>query len=103
MSVSPELHAEVIYRDGRCFWASVDREHICRDRWGVRHDPDALLLLTVDHVHLHAGGTRGKKAPDDREHLVAMCHVGNVPGPPRRIRELEREYLHRLYPRSGSA
>ena len=35
--------------------------------------------LTLDHVHRHAGGTMGKRAPSDPEHLVCLCarhHLG---------------------------
>lgn len=30
--------------------------------------------LTLDHVHSHAGGTKGKRAPSDPQHLVALCY-----------------------------
>lgn len=35
--------------------------------------------LTLDHVHRHAGGTKGKRAPSDVQHLVTLCalhHLG---------------------------
>jgi len=35
--------------------------------------------LTLDHLHRHAGGTKGKRAPSDPEHLVTLCalhHLG---------------------------
>jgi hypothetical protein len=35
--------------------------------------------LTLDHVHRHAGGTFGKRAPSDPQHLVVLCalhHLG---------------------------
>ena len=27
-----------------------------------------------DHVHTHTGGTKGKRAPTEMEHLVILCH-----------------------------
>lgn len=35
--------------------------------------------LTLDHVHRHHGGTKGKRAPSDERHLVTLCalhHLG---------------------------
>ncbi len=94
--VSPETHAFVMLRDGRCF---LDRmhgaAHCCRDRWGVGHFPNELEKLTLDHVHLD-GATMGKRAPSDAGHLVAMCWAGNVKPPSHAEREAERAYLAEL-------
>lgn len=99
MAVSRELHDYVVKRDGGCFWAKLDDDHECRDQWGTPHSPRLLSKLTVDHFWLHAGGTKGKRAPDRREHMVAMCWKGNVTdSPPKRVREAERAYSRALYP-----
>jgi len=46
----------------------------------------------VDHVKDQP--RMGKRAPDDREHLVAMCQNHNTWHPPRKeLRQAEREYL----------
>lgn len=97
MSVTRELHAKVLRRDGRCFVAGISDTHVCRDKWGEPHDSRDLSKMTVDHVHMHAGGTRGQRAPDDEMHLVTMCAKANIDGPSRAIREAEREYLRSLY------
>lgn len=99
MAVSPELHDAVLERDKLCFVRRLyGPAHICRDRWGDSHPPTDLRKLTLDHVHLVAGGMRGKRAPDDLQHLVAMCAQVNVSGPSREIRDAERTYLANLYP-----
>lgn len=109
MPVSPELHEKVLRRDKCCFlfrlavgeqvgMADPPPPHKCMNQWGQPHSAYDLSQLTVDHVHLHAGGTRGKRAPDDEQHLVAMCAKGNIDGPSRAVREAEREYLRSLYP-----
>lgn len=47
---------------------------------------------TVDHVK--DAPRMAKKAPDDEEHLVALCEAHNVWYPPSRaLREAERHYL----------
>lgn len=102
MPVSAELHERVLRRDKYCFMVRVDPEHRCRDGWGTPHPCNDLSRMTVDHVHLHAGGTRGKRAPDDEQHLVAMCAEANIRGPSRIVREAEREYLRSLYPDEDS-
>lgn len=93
-----DLHAFVLNRDKECFLYKLDRDHVCRDRWGTPHAPNDLRYLTVDHVHLHAGGTKGRRADDRKENLVAMCHSGNVGAPSEKVREAERSYLRDKYP-----
>lgn len=97
-AVTPELHRFVVRRDGGCFVAKLDEKHECRDTWGTPHSPLSLAKLTVDHFWLHAGGTKGKRAPSRKEHLVAMCHGANVGAPSARIRQAERDYSRLLYP-----
>lgn len=93
-----ELRRYVLVRDGRCFASRVDPDHVCRDRYGRVHRPDDLAFLTVDHVHLHAGGTKGLRAPTRRENLVALCWAENTRPPSRALRAKERAYLLSLYP-----
>lgn len=98
MPVSPELHDKILRRDGQCFvYRILGDKHVCRDSWGNAHKPNELGKLTLDHVHLVAGGIRGKRAPDDEQHLVAMCGKINCDGPSKEIRRAEREYLQELY------
>src|SRR6478609_1613821 len=98
MPVSPELHALVLRRDKCCFlfkeavyqqtsMANPPQPHVCRNRWGQQHSAYDLSQLTVDHVHLVPGGIRGKRAPDDEMHLVAMCAKANIDGPSREVRQ----------------
>lgn len=96
--VTTETRAAVMVRDRRCFVTRVDPDHVCRDQWGYPHPSDDLGRLTLDHVHEHAGGTKGKRAPSDLRHLVLMCHGANVGVPSRAIRQAERAYLRELYP-----
>jgi hypothetical protein len=98
--VDGRLHALVINRDRICFIAKVDSAHECRDQWGTPHRPTDLLKLTVDHVHLHAGGSKSKRAPSRKENLTAMCHGGNVGAPSKVVRQAQRDYLLELYPGS---
>jgi hypothetical protein len=84
--VNTELRERVLRRDGyTCFLKRMDASHVCRSR------------LTVDHVHM-AGGMMGKRAPDDEQHLVALCLDWNVVGVRREVRQAQREYLKALYP-----
>ncbi len=93
----------IINRDGVCFMHTVDpQHHVCKDQWGELHSPYDKNKLTVDHFHLHAGGTRGKRAPHTLRTGVAMCAWQNVPsggntGVPRWVRDKEREYSRSLY------
>lgn len=34
--------------------------------------------LTLDHVHRHAGGTKGKRAASDEFHLVSLCYGHHI-------------------------
>lgn len=101
-AVSPELHAEVVRRDGSCIAARMDDSHECATRFNEPHRADEDILLTVDHVWWNAGGIRSKRAPSIREHLVAMCGRLNVRGPSREVRQAERSLLRKLYPSHGT-
>lgn len=92
--MNPRLHRLILLRDRECVAYKFDRQHVCRDRWGNVHWPNDLDRLTVDHVHQHAGGTKGKRALDDPHHLVAMCYWQNSTHPPSHdLRQFERAYL----------
>jgi hypothetical protein len=96
--VTPALHEHVLRRDGACFVAVLlGPEHQCRDQWGQPHSPYDQARLTVDHVWDVPGGVRGRRAPSDERHLVAMCAAANISGPSRAVREAERLYLLGLY------
>jgi hypothetical protein len=58
--------------------------------------------MTLDHVHRHAGGTKGKRAPSDPEHLVVLCYGHHQESRKGSIwatahRPLLREYLEAIY------
>jgi hypothetical protein len=63
-----------------------------------------LGRLTLDHVHRHAGGTKGKRAASDEQHLVTLCalhHLGEGDKGGRiwatANRMLVRAYLNAIY------
>jgi len=89
--VTAEVHAAVLSRDGRCFLHRLDKDHICKNQWGVVHQADDRRWLTLDHVKDKP--RMGKRAKSDLVHLVAMCWAGNVGGPSRAVRQAERAYL----------
>jgi len=89
--VTPAVHAAVLSRDGTCFLYRLDRDHVCKNQWGVVHPPDDHRWLTLDHVKDKA--RMGKRAASDSAHLVAMCWAGNVGGPSKAVRQAERAYL----------
>jgi hypothetical protein len=94
--VTARLRWDVLQRDGRCFASTLDEAHRCFDGWGNPHQPTDLKKLTLDHVH-DEGGTMGKRAPSDLQHLVALCAHTNIKGPSREIRQAQRDYLRGLY------
>lgn len=85
------LRDAVLERDRRCVLFDLDPDHVCRDRWGQLHMPDARHLLTVEHVKSDL--RMGRRAPDDMDHLVAMCWAGNVGVPSKEQRAKIRAYL----------
>lgn len=94
----PGEHLHIRVRDGMCFGAMMAAKgqvapHVCRAQFGQIHAATDIDMLTVDHFHRHAGGTKGKKAPSDRHHGVAMCHWLNTSAPSAVIRRGEREYM----------
>jgi hypothetical protein len=75
----------------QCFLFRLDRDHVCKDRWGRPHSPYLMWRLSLDHVK--DGPMLGKRAPSDEWHLVAMCYAGNVAVPSKEVRMAERTYL----------
>ena len=95
--VTSSLREAVLKRDKLCFLARISEpDHVCRDQWGEMHSPFDLAKMTLDHVNLQS--TRGKRAPDDLQHLVAMCAEANIANPSAEVRAKQREYLAGLYP-----
>lgn len=100
--MNADLRHFILSRDRRCVAAIRDPKHVCRDRWGRPHAPDALDLLTIEHVK--DAPRMGKRAPDDPAHLVALCWAANVGVPSKEMRQWFREYLAKMvrkypYPR----
>jgi hypothetical protein len=98
-----DLRTYVFNRDKACIAFLFDRTHECRDKWGRPHSPYTAVaghLLTLDHVWRHAGGTKGKRAPDHQAFLVPMCGRLNGGGgnPSRELRQFEREHLAKVEP-----
>lgn len=78
-------------------WDQIwERDKICI---GVAHDPSHQCSgkRTVDHFWHRPGGVKGKRAPSNKLHLVAMCHDLNVRVPSGNLRMFEREYIARYY------
>lgn len=92
-----KLREAIFARDRQCFYSREDPIHVCRDAYGKQHSPFDTYKLTLDHVHLVAGGVRGRRAPNDLRHMTAMCAESNIKGPPSWIREKQREYLVGIY------
>lgn len=88
--MTPEEHDAILARDRMCFLFRLDPAHVCRDAWGLYHNPYDFWRLTIDHVKdapmMGKRGTRG----------VAMCSLGNTNGPSKEVRQAEREYLNSL-------
>jgi len=106
------MRSRVFPRDKeRCMAPVLDDEvdvDSCRGRWGEpaivarRYTGEPIYAeraLTLDHVHRHPGGTKGKKASDDPQHLVTVCWHHHLEGwaTSKRGRGLERGYLNELY------
>ncbi len=101
----PAERAWVLRRDG-CIAYRHDPKHACHDALGNWHGPFDTAKLTVDHVHDHAQGTFGKRAPcggcakgkPQRAFLTGMCGGLNGGGgtPSAALRRFQREYLARL-------
>jgi hypothetical protein len=88
--------AAVYVRDKVCFLYRMDPDHQCRDQWSNPHAPGDLAKLTVDHVAPFQGGMKGKRAPNTRDHMVAMCWAGNAGVPTKEVRQAERAYLEMM-------
>jgi len=101
--VSPELREQVLRRDGRCFLSRPESlarfgPHACQTRFNRKHPPYATNLLEIEHFHLHAQGTYGKRAQSSLRTCVALCGYANYQGPSEDMRDAMREYTAGLYP-----
>jgi len=104
--VKDGLWEAVVERDARFIWGLSNETRffsIWRREQGVicvvpMLDPDNPYTCAgkqeVDHVKERLG--LSMKAPDDEQHLVAMCQEHNTWHPPRKqLRQAERIYLSR--------
>jgi len=114
MAVTERLRRDVIERDAKYFWGHMTYEQwpnsyaSWRRAWRIvclvpLLDPDNPYKCggkqEVDHVKDQP--MMGKRAPDDAEHLVAMCQEHNTWHPPRKeLRQAERDYLKRYKART---
>lgn len=115
-TVDPADHLAVRRRDRMCFgvlahlaqqrgepWVAGVAPipwHQCRTRFGREHAASDLDLLTVDHFHRHAGGTKGRRAASSMATMASMCAWLNDHPPSADVREAERAWVTHLY---GSA
>lgn len=84
--VMSELHDAIWKRDRVCIGTVHDRSHRCSGK------------RTIDHFWHRPQGVKGKRAPSDELHLVAMCEELNVwRTPSHDLRMFEREYIARYY------
>lgn len=88
--VTPELHAEVLMRDGGCMAPHLGATDACRDRWGN----DQPTEFELDHVKDQP--RMGKRAPSDADHLVTLCHHHHQGGWATANRPLLRSYLRHV-------
>jgi hypothetical protein len=79
-----------------CVQAKIDPSHECRTVFGKPHRADDLAMLTLEHVKDDL--MMGKRAPDDLDHLVALCGLLNNQPPAKEQRENFRAYLDRVNP-----
>lgn len=100
--VTPELRRQVLERDKGCVAALLGFRHECRDQYGVPHAPTDLERLSMEHVH-EGYGLMGRRAPDDLEHLVALCHRLNLQPPSKAMRLEFRLHLKRVNRRERNA
>lgn len=110
--MKPGLWEAVVHRDARFIWdkqgfVTSVTVGLPQSYWAWRMRQKVICVVpilepqnrypcsgkqTVDHVK--DAPMMGKRAPDDLEHLVAMCEEHNVWHPPSRdLRQAERDYL----------
>ena len=89
--VPKSLRWAVFIRDGGCVLAKLEPGHVCRDIWSQQHAPNDFDRLTLEHVKSDL--RMGVRAPNDMEHLVALCGYVNVNVPSKAQRGLFRDYL----------
>lgn len=99
--VTPDMHARIIARYGRCMAPVLDREldSPCRDNFGNALDFSRysdVMKLELDHVWDEGKTTMRDRAPSDDSHLIALCpyhHKHSGWATSKRGRALEREHL----------
>jgi hypothetical protein len=90
-SVSKQLRWGVLIRDGGCVLHRLEPGHVCKDVWGQEHAWNDLDKCTLEHVKSDL--RMGVRAPNDMDHLVALCGYANVNVPSKAQRALFRDYL----------
>lgn len=85
------VYEAVMERDRRCVLSFLEPGHECRTRWGTPHPPDAVDLLTYEHVKPNLA--MGAPKLDDPRWGVALCGAANGRPPTKAQRALMREYL----------
>lgn len=85
------IYEAVMERDGMCVLAKLEPGHECRTVFGTPHAPDAIHLLTFEHVKEHLA--LGIRKVDDVRWAVALCGYANNRPPTKVQRALIREYL----------
>lgn len=103
--VTPELHAFILARDGRCMAPTLDLElkSECADQYGnalVNGTYHALQRMHLDHVPLPNEVAMSGRAKSIKERLVVICPKHHLFGwaTSKRGRTFERDYLKSLYP-----
>lgn len=89
-----ELRRTVQERDRVCVALQTGFDHQCKDQWGKPHGAGEYRRLSLEHVKDEL--MMGKRAPNDREHCVAVCYAINLRPPTKAMREAFREYLARV-------
>jgi hypothetical protein len=88
------VYEAVMERDRRCVLSFLEPGHECRTRWGTPHPPDAVELLTFEHVKPHLA--TGIRKFDDVRWGVALCGAANNRPPTKAQRALIRAYLEEV-------
>jgi hypothetical protein len=85
------VYEQVMERDKACVLSFLEPGHQCRTRWGSPHPPDAIELLTFEHVKEHLA--IGMRKVDEVRWGVALCGAANNRPPTKVQRALMRDYL----------
>jgi hypothetical protein len=91
------LRQYVFSRDRLCMAYMLDHTHQCRGQWEIRHLPNDVTQLTLEHVKLVHGLYDGRKS--DECHTVPLClSLNGTSIASHTLREFMRDHLRRLYP-----